>query len=100
MLASASADLHIILWDVQLQQRIGNPLTGHTSSIGALAFSHSGKLLVSGDNHGNIFLWDIAPDSLAESLCAKIGRNFTRAEWAQYFPDEEYRATCPQWPPE
>ncbi|MEW6403750.1 MAG: hypothetical protein AB1649_18300 [Chloroflexota bacterium] len=98
LLASASSDLHIILWDVPLQQRIGNALVGHTSAIGALTFSHDGTLLASGDNHGNLFLWAVSPDLLAERLCARIGRNFTREEWRQNFPDGEYRATCLQWP--
>lgn len=100
MLASGSSDLHIILWDVQLQQRIGGILAGHTSAIRALAFNHAGSVLASGDNHGNIFQWYLSPGLLTEKLCAKIGRNFTRAEWRQYFPNEPYHATCPQWPPE
>ena len=27
-----------------------------------------------------------------------MGRNFTHAEWAQFFSTEEYRKTCEQWP--
>ena len=98
ILASAGSDLQIILWDVQGQQRIGKALAGHTSSIGTLTFSHDGNSLVSGDNKGNIFLWEIAPDALADRLCERVGRNFTHEEWIQYFPDEEYRKTCDQWP--
>lgn len=98
LLASAGADFYIFLWDVSTGQPIGKRLTGHTSSIGALTFNHRGDVLASGDNNGNVFLWNLAFDEFAQTLCARAGRNLTRDEWSQYFPDEPYQATCPQWP--
>jgi hypothetical protein len=38
------------------------------------------------------------PESWVKKACQRVGRNFTRVEWAQYFPSEEYRKTCEQWP--
>jgi len=38
------------------------------------------------------------PNSWLVRTCERAGRNLTRDEWSQYFPNEEYRATCPQWP--
>jgi len=37
-------------------------------------------------------------DGLVDVACSIVGRNLTQAEWQQYFPGEEYRITCPQWP--
>ena len=53
-------------------------------------------------------VWDISsPESpalitypwLDEVIaCQRAGRNFTKEEWAQYFPNDPYRLTCEQWP--
>jgi hypothetical protein len=45
-----------------------------------------------------LILWDVDPQSWVNRACQIAGRNFTQAEWTQYFPDEPYRITCPQWP--
>ena len=45
------------------------------------------------ERHIFILYWRIE-DLIAET-CRRLPRNFTQAEWMQYFPDESYRATCP-----
>ncbi|MBI5953737.1 MAG: hypothetical protein HY865_18945 [Chloroflexi bacterium] len=52
-------------------------------------FEHYG---VSGEQHIFISYWRI--EDLVAEACRRLPRNFTQAEWVQYFPDEEYRATC------
>jgi hypothetical protein len=40
------------------------------------------------------------PASWATKACDAVGRNLTRAEWAQYLGTlGEYRATCDRYPP-
>jgi WD40 repeat protein len=97
-LASGSVDKTIILWDVANRQPIGRPLPGDDTFIDSVAFSPDGKTLASGGLDPTIMLWDLNPESWANKTCQRVGRNFTRAEWGQYFPEEEYRTTCPQWP--
>jgi WD40 repeat protein/energy-coupling factor transporter ATP-binding protein EcfA2 len=97
-LASGSLDNTIILWDVAKRQPIGQPLTGHTSYVLSVAFSPDGKTLASGSDDNTIILWDVNPQSWIGKTCQRVGRNFTRAEWQKYFPNDKYRPTCPQWP--
>jgi WD40 repeat protein len=98
-LASGNRDGTIILWDLTSYQPIGQPLTSsvYTGLVLSLAFSPDGKTLAAG-NSNNLILWDVAPQSWIEQSCQRAGRNLTRAEWGLYFSNEEYRATCPQWP--
>ncbi|HSG41701.1 MAG TPA: hypothetical protein VLA72_00975, partial [Anaerolineales bacterium] len=42
-------------------------------------------------------LWNLQPDYLLGTACQIVGRNFTRMEWKQYFPNDEYSKTCEQW---
>jgi WD40 repeat protein len=95
--ASASFDQTVILWDVATHQPIGRPLSGHTDVVWSVAFSPDGKTLVSTDG-GSAILWKLEVKSWIELTCQRVGRNFTQEEWAQYFPNEEYRKTCEQWP--
>jgi len=97
-LASGSDDNTIILWDVASRQPIGQPLSAH-SYVTGLAFRplDGGNMLVSGSRDRSIILWNLNPRSWIEKACQRAGRNFTRAEWERYFPNEEYRKTCEQW---
>jgi WD40 repeat protein len=94
-------DYHAILWDVSdpRMPTISATLDAWISSPSSFAFSPDGKILAQGlAGMNGVVLWDMDPESWMQKTCNRIGRNLTRAEWAQYFPNEEYRATCPQWP--
>jgi len=102
-LASAAGS-SISLWDISdpsapvlLGELPGRSTDSFGSGISSFAFSPDDKILVSGSRDGSILLWDVDPQSWVTRACQKAGRNFTRDEWTQYFPDEEYHATCPQW---
>ena len=108
MLAYLSGDGAIVLWNVATRQMIGQPLTFDEpnnamheveNEATGIAFSPDDNTLVSVDNiNKTIIEWDLNPRSLISKTCQRVGRNFTQAEWSQYFPDEPYRVTCPQWP--
>jgi WD40 repeat protein len=95
MLASGSLDQTVILWDLKTRQLIGS-LRGSPTPIESLAFSPDGKTLAS--SSFDIILWDLNPQSWMNASCQRVGRNFTRKEWELYFPNEEYRKTCPEFP--
>lgn len=81
---------NISIWDMSTRQMVGQHFGRPGSNI---ALSADGKNLVSGD-----YVWDLDPQSWVDHACQIAGRNFTRQEWMQYFPGEEYRSTCSQWP--
>ena len=59
LLASAGQDDTVRLWDPASgkQEQVGDPLTGHTDSVTAVAFSPDGTLLASAGWDG-VQLWD------------------------------------------
>jgi hypothetical protein len=86
--------LDLVLWDVESGQNIGEPLklTGEE-----MIFSPNGRLMAT-TGLAYVVLWDMDPQSWLEQTCKRVGRNLTVLEWGKYFPDEQYRVTCPQWP--
>ena len=87
-----------MIWKLESLQPFGQPLTGHNDLVSSVAFSPDGKILASGSWDNSIILWDTDQQSWIEKSCERPGRNFTQEEWVEYFPNEEYRITCPQWP--
>jgi WD40 repeat protein len=51
---------NVTLVDVATAAQVGQPLPGHESSVTAVAFSHDGAQVASGDRDGEIRLWDVA----------------------------------------
>jgi WD40 repeat protein len=101
ILASASEDDQtILLWDLSDPRRpvLMYSLGRLERSIGSIEIRPDGKSLISASTDGSLIIWDLDPMSWIQKACQIAGRNFTQEEWAQYFPDEKYRTTCPQWP--
>jgi WD40 repeat protein len=101
------SDYNNIILSDEAGQTIG--LLAGTNRVTSVAFSPNGKTLASGSCYGKpasrdgciqgeIILWDVNLQSWIEKSCQRVGRNFTLAEWEKYFPNEKYRATCPQFP--
>ncbi|MFD7434756.1 NACHT and WD repeat domain-containing protein [Streptomyces sp. NPDC059861] len=62
LLATASYDRTVRLWDVADPQRpkpLGKPLDAHTSWVSTAVFSPDGRTLASASDDGTIRLWDI-----------------------------------------
>jgi WD40 repeat protein len=84
------------LWDLNSNDILAtNPisLTGFSSS-NHIAFTPNGKWLATSHPH-QIHLWPLETNELIEFACRSVGRNLTISEWQEYFPQEDYRKTCP-----
>ena len=86
------------LWDTETQRppRLRPARWGRTIASGRRSSTPT-RLLIVYDT-GEIFEWDPRPDAWEAHACRVAGRNLTRAEWADLFPGERYRRTCPQYP--
>jgi WD40 repeat protein len=98
-LASAALDGSVRLWDVETRRQLGRPLGAHARSAGGVAFDPDGTALMTGGEQPGLRRWDSLlwtdDRKLAHArLCSVVGRNLTRAEWAEFLPEEDYRETC------
>jgi len=99
LLASASDDGTVRLWDVERRQLIAT-LPSHILSYAyGVAFAPDGQWVVSGghDSRSYINLHRLNLQVLREEACNFAGRNMTQAEWKLYLGDMPYHKTCEQW---
>ncbi len=97
ILAAGASNGTVTLWDLTTHQQLGQSVSFSDWPILSMDFSPDSKILaiVGADDS---FLLNLDPQIWIKRTCQRAGRNFTRAEWATYFPNEEYRKTCEQWP--
>ncbi|MEW5870676.1 MAG: NACHT domain-containing protein [Chloroflexota bacterium] len=97
-LASAHWVQAVVLWDAIVKQPIGLPMKGHSLSVSNVALSPDNRIMASAGEDGRVVLWNIDSSAWLQYACQIAGRNFNSAEWNVYFPGEEERKVCPQWP--
>ncbi|MBV9415575.1 MAG: PD40 domain-containing protein, partial [Solirubrobacterales bacterium] len=101
MLASAGSDGTLMVWDTA--SRLAEPLEENGDSIAAVAFGGGSNTLALGSFDHTVRLItsplrSIDADDLEQRLCDVVRRNFSRAEWREFVPDQPYAKTCPSWP--
>ena len=65
-LFSASSDRNVILWATETGQKITT--YQHTAAVNTVAITSDSKLLVTGDNTGTSYIWDVQGGNLLKKM--------------------------------
>jgi hypothetical protein len=50
--------------------------------------------LATTSNDFTAMVWDTDPERAVQRVCAMVGRDLTRSEWAELSPESDYRPVC------
>lgn len=99
MLMTTGLDGVARLWSVPDLHQIGTDLPGRQNFHGVAAFAGRGSattaVIVYGDR---AFVYPASLQAWERKACLVAGRNFTKAEWAQYLGSRAYQTVCPGYP--
>ncbi|MFI8302765.1 DNA-binding protein [Streptomyces sp. NPDC085927] len=82
------------LWDAASRRLTGTPLPTPGETVFSLTFDASGDRLRTTTGHLRAHTTDLAPDRVADRLCASLKSGLSQAEWRSYLPTVPYRRTC------
>jgi WD40 repeat protein len=100
MMATASYDGKVQLWETTDLNAQPIVLSDHTSWVWSVTFNPSGSELVSGCVDNLIRKYPTKSNAMADQMCSKITRNISLKEWHRFVgTDIEYRRTCQDLPP-
>ncbi|MGV9311810.1 nSTAND1 domain-containing NTPase [Streptomyces sp. NPDC003691] len=95
-LVTTSDDRTAQLWSLADVRRpvVLTALPGHGGPVTGAVFSPDGRTLVTAGTEGTVRFWSHDVAAVVRRICALDGPGFGRAEWAEHFPDQEYRRSC------
>jgi len=100
LLASASDDLTVILWDVTdvttadvflKLEGFENPVIAAYFEGGQLVTVEKGK---NGEANGRAIRWNVTPSNWLSLACSTVKINLSPGDWEQYLPNLKYQKTC------
>ena len=93
---SGGPDGSIILWDADTGAQ-GERLPGPPTGVGRVGriLPDGHTMWITSSSDWAIETWDTLPDHWIDVACDIAGRNLTKAEWTETFPDRPYHQTCP-----
>jgi WD40 repeat protein/class 3 adenylate cyclase len=82
----------VSLWDLRSRRRLGNPFGPYPAAIPQMVSEPNGRLLIV--LLGNAEQWPTDAPTWERFACGIVGRNLTKAEWADVLPTRAYQNVC------
>jgi WD40 repeat protein len=82
------------LWDTTTTRPLGGGLLTSGDQVRSLAFSRNGATLTVRGDHTPPRTYPVAPDLVAEAVCARAGSGLSGRDWKTYIKDLPYQKTC------
>ncbi|MEM7530953.1 MAG: CHAT domain-containing protein [Chloroflexota bacterium] len=92
-----SSDGTVRTWDGKTGEKLV-ALTTHADAVKEATWTEDGKVLLTRDDKGTVRFHFESTERLRDAACDFAPRNMTQTEWAQYMPNQAYRATCEELP--
>lgn len=88
------------LWDLEAADPAASLvyLNGHRDWIWLAHFREDNQKLFTYSIDRTIRFWTLDLARIMAQSCRVAGRNFSHTEWTKFFPNSEYRRTCPDLP--
>jgi WD40 repeat protein len=99
-MVSQAADGKLALWDATTGAPTAVVQPGPASVGAVAAYSDDGHTVIVAYDDGSMVGFEADPHAWEAHACEVAGRNLTRDEWHDAFPDRAYERTCPQHPPD
>ncbi len=102
-LAVADSEQATTLWDIASSRQVGYSTEPSAREIRQMGFIDGNTTLVSLHkctrkcSREDMTVQRVGASAFQAQACRLAGRNFTRAEWQQWIPDEPYHRTCARW---
>jgi len=95
LLATASLDRTIRLWNYKKPELEPVILSGHRGWVWNLAFSPDGHTLISASEDRTLMSWTTSVRFLVKQTCEKTTRKFSLQEWNNYIgKNVKYEEPC------
>lgn len=96
MLAAGVTDRSVWLWNLPdpSHPALIATLTGLAGHVYSISFDPAGRVLAAASNDGTVHIWDTNPAAAEAAVCADMGQQLTRQEWATYIPGVDYHPLC------
>ena len=91
----------MLLWDVttrRAKEVLVHGSSGEGVGVSNLFFNPDGRSLTVVLRDSKILEVDLNIESWQALACQRANRNLTPEEWAYYFGEQPYQATCPELP--
>jgi COMPASS component SWD3 len=94
LIVGHGADATAMVWDVASAERL-TELIGHTDAIDSVTWDRTGTQILTSGMDGVARVNFLGWKPRLDAACERVSRNLSKAEWKNYFGNDDWHETCP-----